>query len=78
MNKNIGFVTDSTSDIPVDVAAKYEIDIVPAMIIFGGKVCATAWIFPARNSTGGWQPNVCCQPLRHPRSGILRKALKPC
>lgn len=37
MNKNIGFVTDSTSDIPVDVAAKYEIDIVPAMIIFGGK-----------------------------------------
>jgi DegV family protein with EDD domain len=37
MNKSIGFVTDSTSDIPVDVAAKYEISVVPAMIIFGGK-----------------------------------------
>jgi len=37
MNKAIGFVTDSTSDIPVEEAAKYEIGIVPAMIIFGGK-----------------------------------------
>jgi fatty acid-binding protein DegV len=37
MNKAIGFVTDSTSDIPVEEAAKYEIAIVPANIIFGGK-----------------------------------------
>ncbi len=37
MNKAIGFVTDSTSDIPAEEAAKYEITIVPANIIFGGK-----------------------------------------
>jgi DegV family protein with EDD domain len=37
MNRAIGFVTDSTSDIPVEEAAKYEIAIVPANIIFGGK-----------------------------------------
>jgi DegV family protein with EDD domain len=37
MNKAIGFVTDSTSDIPAEEAARYEIDVVPAMIIYGGK-----------------------------------------
>jgi DegV family protein with EDD domain len=37
MSKNIGFVTDSTSDIPVDEAQKYEVEVVPAMIMFGGQ-----------------------------------------
>jgi len=37
MKQEIGFVTDSTSDIPLEEAAKYEIDIVPANIIFSGK-----------------------------------------
>jgi DegV family protein with EDD domain len=37
MNKAIGFVTDSTSDIPAEEADRYAIDVVPAMIIFGGK-----------------------------------------
>jgi DegV family protein with EDD domain len=37
MNKAIGFVTDSTSDVPAEEAAKYEIEVVPAMIIFDGK-----------------------------------------
>jgi len=37
MNHAIGFVTDTTSDIPAEEAAKYEMGIVPANIIFGGK-----------------------------------------
>jgi DegV family protein with EDD domain len=37
MNKAIGFITDSTSDVPAEEAAKYEIEVVPAMIIFDGK-----------------------------------------
>jgi DegV family protein with EDD domain len=37
MNQAIGFVTDSTSDIPTEIAAKYDIAIVPANIIFGGR-----------------------------------------
>jgi DegV family protein with EDD domain len=37
MNRAIGFVTDTTSDIPLEDAAKYEIGIVSAQIIFGGK-----------------------------------------
>jgi DegV family protein with EDD domain len=37
MNKAIGFITDSTSDIPAEEADRYAIDVVPAMIIFGGK-----------------------------------------
>ncbi len=37
MAEKIGFVTDSTSDIPVEDAAKYSVEVVPAMIMFGGQ-----------------------------------------
>jgi DegV family protein with EDD domain len=37
MTHAIGFVTDSTSDLPVDEAAKYGVEVVPAMIMFGGQ-----------------------------------------
>jgi DegV family protein with EDD domain len=37
MTEKIGFVTDSTSDLPVDDAAKFDVEVVPAMIFFGGK-----------------------------------------
>ncbi len=37
MTEKIGFVTDSTSDIPADDAAKYGVEVVPAMIMFGGQ-----------------------------------------
>jgi len=37
MTETIGFVTDSTSDIPADDAAKYAVEVVPAMIMFGGQ-----------------------------------------
>jgi DegV family protein with EDD domain len=37
MTERIGFVTDSTSDIPADDAAKYGVEVVPAMIMFGGQ-----------------------------------------
>ena len=33
----IGFVTDSTSDIPTEIAARYGIEVVPAVINIGGK-----------------------------------------
>jgi DegV family protein with EDD domain len=37
MTKNIGFVTDSTSDLPDADAEKYGVEVVPAMIMFGGQ-----------------------------------------
>jgi DegV family protein with EDD domain len=37
MTETIGFVTDSTSDIPADDAAKYAVEVVPAIIMFGGQ-----------------------------------------
>ncbi|MBN2086599.1 MAG: DegV family protein [Anaerolineales bacterium] len=37
MTATIGFVTDSTSDIPAEDAAKYSVEVVPAMIMFGGQ-----------------------------------------
>jgi fatty acid kinase fatty acid binding subunit len=37
MQKEIGFVTDSTSDIPVEEASKFGLEVVPAMIMFGGQ-----------------------------------------
>jgi DegV family protein with EDD domain len=37
MTKTIGFVTDSTSDIPDTEAEKFGVEIVPAMIMFGGQ-----------------------------------------
>jgi DegV family protein with EDD domain len=37
MTETIGFVTDSTSDIPADEAAKFGVEVVPAMIMFGGQ-----------------------------------------
>ena len=37
MTESIGFVTDSTSDIPAEEAAKYAVEVVPAMIMFGGQ-----------------------------------------
>lgn len=37
MTKTIGFVTDSTSDIPDAEAEKFEVEVVPAMIMFGGQ-----------------------------------------
>jgi DegV family protein with EDD domain len=37
MTPAIGFVTDSTSDIPAADAEKFGVDVVPAMIMFGGK-----------------------------------------
>jgi DegV family protein with EDD domain len=37
MTETIGFVTDSTSDIPDEDAAKYAVEVVPAMIMFGGQ-----------------------------------------
>jgi DegV family protein with EDD domain len=33
----IGFVTDSTADIPADLAGKHNIEIVPALVNIGGK-----------------------------------------
>jgi DegV family protein with EDD domain len=37
MRTTIGFVTDSTSDIPEADAEKFGVDVVPAMIMFGGQ-----------------------------------------
>jgi len=37
MTQTIGFVTDSTSDVPVQVAEKFGVEVVPAMIMFGGR-----------------------------------------
>jgi DegV family protein with EDD domain len=37
MPKSIGFVTDSTSDVPDTEAEKFGVEIVPAMIMFGGQ-----------------------------------------
>ena len=37
MTKTIGFVTDSTSDLPAIEAEKYSVEVVPAMIMFGGQ-----------------------------------------
>ncbi|MBN1439212.1 MAG: DegV family protein [Anaerolineales bacterium] len=37
MTETIGFVTDSTSDVPPDDAERFGVEIVPAMIMFGGK-----------------------------------------
>jgi DegV family protein with EDD domain len=37
MNGEIGLLTDSTSDIPPEEAARYNIEIVPAVIILGGQ-----------------------------------------
>lgn len=37
MTEKIGFVTDSTSDLPADDAAKFDVEVVPANILFGGK-----------------------------------------
>jgi DegV family protein with EDD domain len=36
MTEKIGFVTDSTSDVPTADAEKYGVEVVPAMIMFGG------------------------------------------
>jgi DegV family protein with EDD domain len=36
MTDKIGFVTDSTSDVPADEAEKYGVEVVPAMIMFSG------------------------------------------
>ena len=33
----IGFVTDSTSDIPVDLAEQYCIEIIPVLVNINGK-----------------------------------------
>ena len=33
---NIGFVTDSTSDIPADLARQYGIEIIPALVNING------------------------------------------
>jgi DegV family protein with EDD domain len=37
MTKAVGFITDSTSDIPAEEASKYGVDVVPVMIMFGGQ-----------------------------------------
>lgn len=37
MTKAIGFVTDSTSDVPAAEAEKFGVEVVPAMIMFGGQ-----------------------------------------
>jgi DegV family protein with EDD domain len=37
MTKTVGFVTDSTSDVPDAEAEKYGVEVVPAMIMFGGQ-----------------------------------------
>jgi DegV family protein with EDD domain len=37
MNKRIGILTDSTSDVPPDIASRYDIHVVPAVIIVGGQ-----------------------------------------
>ncbi len=37
MNKEIGILTDSTSDVPPDITQRYEIHVVPALIIVEGR-----------------------------------------
>ncbi|MFN2299898.1 MAG: DegV family protein [Anaerolineales bacterium] len=37
MTESIGFVTDSTSDVPLSEAEKFGVEVVPAMIMFGGQ-----------------------------------------
>jgi DegV family protein with EDD domain len=37
MTEKIGFVTDSTTDLPADEVERYGVEVVPAMIMFGGQ-----------------------------------------
>jgi DegV family protein with EDD domain len=37
MTRNIGILTDSTSDVPQEIAFRYDIHVVPAIIIVGGQ-----------------------------------------
>ena len=39
----IGFVTDSTSDIPADLAEQYAIEVVPALVNINGKSSIIAY-----------------------------------